>query len=212
MISHQKIVFKLIFLSFICLLNTACEESLYPIDVSEKFWRAVKDKDVKTIQKYSTGDSLTKEDLDENILPLDEIILGRTVIDGDNSWVDTTVTISGDKPLTLPLRTVLIRENNQWEVDYDETIKLVSKGSSVSRIISSIRNMREDLTKELNQSMEDIQNAIPEVKEEIEKIEESLLEHVPELKKQIEDFVKDLKEAIKGLGEGSGESTATTET
>jgi gas vesicle protein len=212
MISHQKIVFKLIFLSFICLLNTACEESLYPIDVSEKFWRAVKDKDVKTIQKYSTGDSLTKEDLDENILPLDEIILGRTVIDGDNSWVDTTVTISGDKPLTLPLRTVLIRENNQWEVDYDETIKLVSKGSSVSRIISSIRNMREDLTKELNQSMENIQNAIPEVKEEIEKIEESLLEHVPELKKQIEDFVKDLKEAIKGLGEGSGESTATTET
>ncbi|MCZ6804331.1 MAG: hypothetical protein O7D86_10470 [Proteobacteria bacterium] len=212
MISHQKIVFKLIFLSFICLLNTACEESLYPIDVSEKFWRAVKDKDVKTIQKYSTGDNLTKEDLDENILPLDEIILGRTVIDGDNSWVDTTVTISGDKPLTLPLRTVLIRENNQWEVDYDETIKLVSKGSSVSRIISSIRNMREDLTKELNQSMENIQNAIPEVKEEIEKIEESLLEHVPELKKQIEDFVKDLKEAIKGLGEGSGESTATTET
>ena len=212
MISHQKIVFKLIFLSFICLLNTACEESLYPIDVSEKFWRAVKDKDVKTIQKYSTGDSLTKEDLDENILPLDEIILGRTVIDGDNSWVDTTVTISGDKPLTLPLRTVLIRENNQWEVDYDETIKLVSKGSSVSRIISSIRNMREDLTKELNQSMEDIQKAIPEVKEEFEKIEESLLEHVPELKKQIEDFVKDLKEAIKGLGEGSGESTATTET
>jgi hypothetical protein len=212
MISHQKIVFKLIFLSFICLLNTACEESLYPIDVSEKFWRAVKDKDVKTIQKYSTGDSLTKEDLDENILPLDEIILGRTVIDGDNSWVDTTVTISGDKPLTLPLRTVLIRENKQWKVDYDETIKLVSKGSSVSRIISSIRNMREDLTKELNQSMENIQNAIPEVKEEIEKIEESLLEHVPELKKQIEDFVKDLKEAIKGLGEGSGESTATTET
>jgi len=212
MISHQKIVFKLIFLSFICLLNTACEESLYPIDVSEKFWRAVKDKDVKTIQKYSTGDSLTKEDLDENILPLDEIILGRTVIDGDNSWVDTTVTISGDKPLTLPLRTVLIRENKQWKVDYDETIKLVSKGSSVSRIISSIRNMREDLTKELNQSMENIQKAIPEVKEEIEKIEESLLEHVPELKKQIEDFVKDLKEAIKGLGEGSGESTATTET
>jgi len=212
MISHQKIVFKLIFLSFICLLYTACEESLYPIDVSEKFWRAVKDKDVKTIQKYSTGDSVTKEDLDENILPLDEIILGRTVIDGDNSWVDTTVTISVDKPLTLPLRTVLIRENKQWKVDYDETIKLVSKGSSVSRIISSIRNMREDLTKELNQSMENIQKAIPEVKEEIEKIEESLLEHVPELKKQIEDFVKDLKEAIKGLGEGSGESTATTET
>jgi len=210
--SHCNIVIKLIFLSFICLFNTACDEGRYPIDVAEKFWRAIKDKDVKTIQKYSTDDSLTEEDLDENILPLDEIILGRTVIDGDSSWVDTTVTISGDKPLTLPLRTVLIRENKQWKVDYDETIKLVSKGSSISRIISSIRNMRENLTEELNQSMEDIQKAIPEVKEEIEKIEESLLEHVPELRKQIKEFLKDLKEVIKEFGEGSGESTATTET
>ena len=210
--NHRNIVFKLLFLSFICLFNTACDEGLYPIDVAEKFWRAIKAKDVKTIQKYSTEDSLTVEDLDENILPLDEIILGRTVIDGDSSWVDTTVTISGDKPLTLPLRTVLIRENKQWKVDYDETIKLVSKGSSISRIISSIRNMRENLTEELDQSMEDIQKAMPEVKEEIEKIEESLLEHVPELRKQIKEFLKDLKEAIKEFGEGLGESTATTET
>ena len=127
--SHRSIVFKLIFLSFICLFNTACDESLYPIDVAEKFWRAIKDKDVNVIQKYSTEDSLTGEKLSENILPLDEIVLGKTVIDGDSSWVDTTVTISGDRHFTLPLRTVLIRENKQWRVDYDETVKLVSKGS-----------------------------------------------------------------------------------
>ena len=212
MINDHNIVFKLIFLSFVCLFSTACDESLYPVDVAEKFWRAIKDKDVRGIQKYSTEDSLVGEELSENILPLDEIVLGKTVIDGDSAWVDTTVIITGDKPLTLPLRTVLTRENKQWKVDYDETIKLVSKGSSVSRIISSIRNMREDLTAELNRSMEEIQKAIPEVKEEIEKIEESLLEYVPELKKQIEEFVNDLREAIKGLGEESGESTETTET
>ena len=209
--SDYNIVFKLIFLSFICIFTTACDESLYPVDVAEKFWRAIKDKDVRVIRKYSTEDSLTGEELSENILSLDEIVLGKTIIDGDSAWVDTTVTISGDKPLTFPLRTVLVRENKQWKVDYDETIKLVSKGSSVSRIISSIRNMREDLTAELNRSMEDIQKAIPEVKEEIEKIEESLLEYVPELKKQIEEFVNNLKEAIKGLSEGPGEPTETTE-
>ena len=212
MINDHNIVFKLIFLSSLCLFNTACDESLYPVDVAEKFWRAIKDKDVRVIRKYSTEDSLTGEELSENILQLDEIVLGKTIIDGDSAWVDTTVTISGDRPLTLPLRTVLIRENKQWKVDYDETIKLVSKESSVSRIISSIRSMREDLTAELSQSMEDIQKAIPEVKEEIEKIEESLLEYVPELKKQIEEFVKDLRDAIEGLSEGSGESTETTET
>ena len=93
------------------------------------------------IVKYSTKDSLTGEELSENILPLDEIILGKTVIDGDSAWVDTTVTISGDKPYTLPIKTVLIRENKQWKVDYEATMKWVSKGSSVYSVISGIKNM-----------------------------------------------------------------------
>jgi len=179
--------------------------------VSEKFWRAVKDKDTKAIQKYSTKDSYEENENIENILPLDEIVLGKTVIDGDGAWVDTTVTISGDKPYTLPIKTVLIRENKQWKVDYQATIKWISKGSVISSIINSIKNMSENLAKELNQSMEDIEKAIPEIKEKIEKLEESLLEHVPELKKQIEEFVEDLKDAIKELGKDS-ENTTVTET
>ncbi|MCK5667834.1 MAG: hypothetical protein KAI15_02020, partial [Gammaproteobacteria bacterium] len=181
----------------------------YPIDVSEGFWRAVKNKDVNAIVKYSTKDSLTGEELSENILPLDEIILGKTVIDGDSAWVDTTVTISGDKPYTLPIKTVLIRENKQWKVDYQATMKWVSKGSSVYSVISGIKNMTQELAEELNQSMEDIQKAIPEIKQEVERIEESLMEHVPELKKQVEEFVEDLEEAIKELGEESEDSTVT---
>jgi archaellum component FlaC len=188
---------------------TGCGEGLYPIDVAEGFWRAVKNKDIKAIEKYSTEDSLTVDELSENILPLDEIVLGKTVIDGDGAWVDTTVTISGDKPYTLPIKTVLIRENRQWKVDYQATMKWVSKGSSVYSVISGIRNMSEALAEELNQSMEDVQKAIPEIKEELEEIEESLLEHVPELKKQIKEFVEDIEEAIKDLGKESEDATVT---
>jgi methyl-accepting chemotaxis protein len=207
--SQRKITFKLIFLSLICLFITGCDEGLYPIEVSEGFWRAVKDKDINAIEKYSTKDSLTGDELRENILPLDEIILGKTVIDGDGAWVDTTVTISGDKPYTLPIKTVLIRKNKQWKVDYQATMKWVSKGSSVYSVISGIKNMMGELAAGLNQSMEDVQKAIPEIKEEIKRIEESLLEHVPELKKQIEEFVEDLEEAIKELGKESEESSVT---
>ena len=225
--SRRKTTFILIFLSFICLFITSCNEGLYPIDVAEGFWRAVKDKDTKAIQKYSTNNSLKEDEPGENILPLDEITLGKTVIDGETAWVDTMVTISGDKPFTIPLRTELIRENKRWKVDYDATIKLVSQGGAVSNVINSIRNMSKDLaeelnqsmeemqkaipevTEELNQSMEEIQKTIPEVVEEVEKIEESLLEHVPELKKQIEEFIRDLKDAIEELGKEPGETTAT---
>ena len=209
MMSRRKTTFKLIFLSLICLFITGCVEDLYPIDVAEGFWRAVKNKDIDAIEKYSTEESLAGDELNENILPLDEIVLGKTVIDGDGAWIDTTVTISGDKPYTLPIKTVLIRENKQWKVDYQATMKWVSKGSSVYSVISDIKNMSETLAEELNQSMEDIQKAIPEVKEEVKKIEESLMEHVPELKKQIEEFVKDLDEAIKDLGKESEDSSVT---
>jgi len=209
MMSRRKITFKLMFLSLICLFITGCDDGLYPIDVSEGFWRAVKDKDIAAIEKYSTEDSLTSDELSENILPLDEIILGKTIIDGDGAWVDTTVTISADKPYTLPIKTVLIRENKQWKVDYQATMKWVSKGSSVYSVINGIKNMTDELAAELSQSMEDIQKAIPEIKKEVERIEESLLEHVPELKKQVEEFVKDLEEAIKDLGKESEESTVT---
>jgi uncharacterized protein YoxC len=207
--SRRKITFQLIFLSLICLFITGCDEVLYPIDVAEGFWRAVKDKDINAIEKYSTKDSLTGDELSENILPLDEIVLGKTVIDGDGAWVDTTVTISGDKPYTLPIKTVLIRENKQWKVDYQATMKWVSKGSSVYSVISGIKNMTDELAEELSQSMEDIQKAIPEIKQEVERIEESLMEHVPELKKQVEEFVEDLEDAIKELGKESEESTVT---
>ena len=209
MMSRRKTTFILLFLSCICLFITSCNEGLYPIDVAEGFWRAVKDKDAKAIQKYSTNISLKEDELGENILPLDEITLGKTVIDGESAWVDTTVTISGDKPFTIPLRTELIRENKRWKVDYNATIKLVSQGSAVSNVINSIRNMSKDLAEELNESMEEIQKTIPEVTEEVEKIEELLLEHIPELKKQIEEFVRDLKDAIEELGKEPGETTAT---
>jgi gas vesicle protein len=209
MMGQRKTIFKPTFLAWICLLMAGCSEGLYPIDVSEGFWRAVKNKDMQAIEKYSTEDSITGDELNENILPLDEIVLGKTVIDGDGAWVDTTVTISGDKPYTLPIKTVLIRENKQWKVDYQATMKWVSKGSSVYSVISGIKNMSEALAEELNQSMEDIQKVIPEIKEEVEEIEESLLKHVPELKKQIKEFVEDLEEAIKDLVKESEEATVT---
>jgi len=59
MVNRRKTTFKLIFLTSLCLFMTGCGEGLYPIDVAEGFWRAVKDKDIKAIEKYSTEDSLT---------------------------------------------------------------------------------------------------------------------------------------------------------
>ncbi len=194
----------------LCIFFTGCVENLSPIEVSERFWTAVQNKDQRAVRKYVSSDTLKKDDLAENILPLDEISLGRTVIDGEQAWVDTEVIIAGDNPFNLPIKTVLLRENKQWKVDYDATMHSISRGSSVARVLGSIANLSEKFSDELNRSFDEIQKTIPEVEEEIGKIEENISEKLPELRKRIEEILQQLEEALGNLG-NKKESPGTTE-
>ncbi len=206
----SNILLKLASLISIGLILTGCVVNLSPIEVSERFWTAVQDKDQRAIRKYVSSSTLEKDDLTEDILPLDEISLGRTVIDGEQAWVDTEVIISGDNPFNLPIKTVLLRENKQWKVDYDAPMHSISRGSSVARVLGSIANLSEKFSNELNRSLDEIQKIIPEVEEEIGKIEENVRKKLPELRKRIEEILQQLEEALGNIG-NKKESSGTTE-
>jgi len=192
---------KSIFLIGVCIFSTGCVANLSPIEVSEKFWTAVKNKDSKTVRKYIVSNGKEKNELTENILPLDEISLGRTIIDGEQAWVDTEVVIASDDPFRLPLKTVLLKENQQWKIDYDATVTSITKGSSVARVMGSLADLSSQFAKELDRSLDEIQKTIPEVQREIERIEESVNKHLPELTKRMEEFIKQLEEALGEISE-----------
>jgi chromosome segregation ATPase len=143
-------------------------------------------------------------------LPLDEISLGKTIIDGEQAWVDTEVVIAGDDSFRLPLKTVLLKENKQWKVDYNATMHSISRGSSVARVLGSIANLSEKFSNELNRSLDEIQKIIPEVEEEIGKIEENISKKLPELRKRIEEILQQLEEALGNIG-NKKKSSGTTE-
>ena len=195
---------------FFTLLFSGCMADLTPIEVSERFWTAVQNKDAGEIKKYISTKTIDKNDLTDNILPLEEISLGRTVIDADQAWVDTTVIIAGDDPFTLPFKTVLLKDKNQWKVDYDATVISISEDSAVARVMGSIADISGQFAKDLDRSLEEIQKAIPEVQKEIEIIEENVRHHLPELKQKVEEFMRQLEEALEGFNKRS-ESPGTTE-
>ena len=174
---------------------SACVPRLTPIQVSEKFWQAVQENDADAARHFVTEDARNR-DLTDNILPLEEVTLGRTIIDGDQAWVDTTVVISADKPYHLPLKTVLLRENERWKVDYDATVASVSKGSHAARVISGISELSRRFSEELNRSMEDIQRSLPELQKELEQLEGNLRRELPELREQMREFLRQLEEAL----------------
>lgn len=191
-------VVRFLFIILISFPVSGCMADLSPVEVSGFFWTAIKDKKPDEVRKYVSSKSINEKDLTENILPIENVSFGKIVIEGDNAWVDTTVVLAADDPFSLPLKTVLLRENRQWKVDYDATVGSVSKDSGVARVIGSLSELSGKIAKELDRSLEEIQQAIPEVQKELENLEDDFNRALPEVRKQIEEIIQQIEEALKG--------------
>ena len=199
---YRFILYSLVWALY-SLILTGCIANLTPMEVSERFWAAVKDKNANEAKKYIIASTLSK-DATENLLPLDDVYLGRTVIDAERAWVDTTVIIAGDDSFELPLETILLKEGDQWKVDYNATVATLSRGSTVARVLESIVDLSGQFADKLDRSLEEIQKAIPEVQKEIERIEENIIYHLPELQRRMNEFLKQLEEALQDLNRDTG--------
>jgi len=191
------------------LVATGCAANPSPLEVSEGFWNGVKEQDAAAVSRYVTAasqESLKQQDPARNILPIKQVTLGRTVIEGDHAWVDTTVEVAGDEPFHLSLRTVLQQENRQWKVDYNATVASITSDSAVGRVLGDLSVLSRQFTDQLNQSLEQAQKALPEIEREIGKIESELRQKLPELRQRMEELMRQLEEA---LGDRKGPGTDT---
>ncbi|ABA58595.1 hypothetical protein Noc_2135 [Nitrosococcus oceani ATCC 19707] len=196
----KKAIFFTLLLA-LCLVTTlgACAEKLSSYEVAEKFWTAVKENDVETMRKYVLTESLNKEDLISSLLPITNFKLGKIVIDGEKSWVETTVTVSNERPVTVPLDTVLAKENGRWKVRYDETVKMLSEASELAQALENFGAMTEQFSNKIGQSLDELQRSLPKVQRELKSIEEKLKAELPEIQKQLEGFAKELQDLFRSL-------------
>ena len=181
------------------LVATGCAANPSPLEVSEGFWNGVKEQDAAAVSRYVTAasqESLKQQDPARNILPIKQVTLGRTVIEGDHAWVDTTVEVAGDEPFHLSLRTVLQQENRQWKVDYNATVASITSDSAVGRVLGDLSVLSRQFTDQLNQSLEQAQKALPEIEREIGKIESELRQKLPELRQRMEELMRQLEKAL----------------
>ena len=180
---------------------SGCAASLTPMQVSEKFWVAIQNGDGASARKYIAEGTIKSEDATENILPVNTFSLGRTVIDENNAWIDTSVEIAGDRPFSMSLKTVLLKNNNGWLVDYDQTVASISRGGSVARVIGSLSELGDEFYDKLDRSLDEIERSLPEIQKEIETVEENIKQKLPELQRRLDEFMRQLEEAL-----GSGRS------
>lgn len=179
--------------------TTGCMTNMSPLEVSDGFWQGIKNRDTAAVSRYVTSasrESFKQQDPARSILPIKQVTLGRTVIEGERAWIDTTVEVAGDKPFHMSVRTVLQQEDRQWKVDYNATVASITNDSDLGRALDDISKLSKQFTDKLNQSLDQAQKALPEIEREIGKIESELRQKLPELRQHMEELMRQLEEAL----------------
>lgn len=200
---HNKCI-EMAVVIFSLVLSAGCAASLSPMEVSEGFWKGIRENDVTAVSSYVTTDSrefLEKQDLASAILPVREFNLGRTTIEGERAWIDTTVEIAGDRPFHMSLQTVLQQENRKWKVDYNATVATIRHDSDMGRTLSDISALSRQFADKLNQSLDQVQKALPQIEKEIGRLESDLKQRLPELRQHMEELAKQLEQALGNKGQ-----------
>jgi hypothetical protein len=179
------------------MLSPSCAQELGPQDVATRFWAAIEKSDARTVKRYITAaEAATLKSLDD-VLPITDAELTRTVIEGQSAYIDTTVTVDSDRPLKYPLKTYLVLEDEHWKVDYEQTISAVAAAGKLAAVIDKVHEFGTALQHGIDRSVQELEHTLPQIEHELSRIEEQIKQQVPELRKRLENFAKELEDALK---------------
>ena len=171
---------------FLCLMLAGCITSQTPEQVTLAFWTALSEGDVEKAKRYVTKDSrdLVVSSPSQQQLKNASFETGRIVIDGNHATVETLVhstTDSNSPRETDTFLTVLVKEDDQWKIDYRQTLDNLS-GNLLGGFFKSLQKLSEKLNKQLEQQL-------PKIEKELESLGN-------ELEKQIDEFGDELEKAF----------------
>jgi hypothetical protein len=163
-------------LSLLFLLS-GCQTVSTPEQVTEEFWEAIADDDLDTARKYATRDTQylvsTQSTLEDAAVKTE-----TALINGANATVPTLMTLKTDSKDVLSFDTVLLRENNQWKVDYQQTLNNLSI-LPLGDIFKSLRALGETFNRELKQQ-------IPLFEKQIRSFSQELIRQLDEFRREME--------------------------
>lgn len=159
-------------------LLSGCQTVSTPEQVTTEFWEAMADGDLDSARKYATRETqylVNKQQNFENATVKTETAL----IDGSNATVATFMMLKKSEiDDVLSFDTVLLKENDQWKVDYQQTLNNLSI-LPLGDIFRSLRAIGETFNKELKQQ-------IPLFEKQIKSFSQELMRQLDEFRRQME--------------------------
>ncbi len=179
------------------LMQIGCTQQLTPHDVAERFWRAAISEHSAKIKRYVLAKDRASLDSESKLLPIADFSLGRIVIDGDASTIDTSVTLDSDQPVTINIDTRLRFEEDQWRVDYAATANEISRHGQLAGVIDQIATIGDALKEGIDKSVDELNRAMPTIERELRRLESEFKQKLPELRQELRNFSKQIDEALK---------------
>jgi len=164
-------------LSLLFLLS-GCQAVSTPEQVATEFWQAMAGSDLDSARKYATRETQYLVNREQTLEDA-TVKTGTALIGGSNATVATLMTLkkTGSNDV-LSFDTVLLKENDQWKVDYQQTLNNLSI-LPLGDIFRSLRALGETFNKELKQQ-------VPLFEKQIKSFSEELIRQLDEFRRQLE--------------------------
>ena len=180
-------------------LISGCYADKPPQEIAQYFWDAMKVQDVEKARSCSTVE--TRNLINTSIEQFRDVsvTLGKVLIDGETTTIETMLhTCKNGTETTLPLFTILKKEERLWRVDYLQTKNTMKEDSSLSGIARDLEELGKKLSDRVDATVGEIKQKIPELQEKIKKlgetaskkIDEAWQKHATEIKNEIEELGK----------------------
>jgi hypothetical protein len=163
------------------LMLSGCQTVLTPEQVTLAFWEAMAQGNLDSARKHATQETQHLVTKQQNLEGA-SLKIGEVVIDGPNATVSTIMTLK--KPESnkdLSFNTVLLKENDLWKVDYQQTLNNLSI-LPFGELFKSLRAIGDAINKELEQQ-------IPLLDQQIKSFGEELIWQLDEFRRNLEKSI-----------------------
>lgn len=123
--------------------------------VAKKFWDAMNAGDIQTARSYATKKSGAGLQLKRNDTSGGgKVSFGNVKIEDNRTVIETIIQASeGETQLEFPIETILVKEDGQWKVDFDQTL-MSMLGGVVGEMIEGLKKGFEEMGKSMAEGIQ----------------------------------------------------------
>lgn len=189
-------------IALVCsLLLAGCGGPETPQEVTEAFWTAVKTDDAGAVVEYSTlketgeYDRFSRDDWSDV-----ELSWGTVVIDGADASIDTELSPVEEDGASMNFVTHLVREQEQWRVDYARTADELQAGALLDGLVSKMGAIGRQISHRIDDASRELDANIKSMAEDFRalsrSVQESTSETVEEYGARIRRHMDELADSI----------------